>query len=47
MTKEVATKEFENTILGLSVDGNLKAEWVDASMSLGCIGRSSHSFKSG
>ncbi len=37
MTKEVATKEFENTILGLSVDGNLKAEWVDASMSLGTL----------
>jgi hypothetical protein len=33
----VATKEYENTILGLSVNGNLKAEWVDSSMSLGTL----------
>jgi NitT/TauT family transport system substrate-binding protein len=32
---EVATKEYEQTILGLSDDGNLKAEWVDASLRLG------------
>lgn len=35
LPKDVATKEYENTILGLSDDGNLKAKWVDASLALG------------
>ena len=35
LPKDVATKEYENTILGLSDDGDLKEEWVDASLSLG------------
>lgn len=31
----VAKAEFENTIMGLSDDGSIKAEWVEASLSLG------------
>ncbi len=32
---DVAKQEYENTIMGLSVDGTIKAEWVEASLSLG------------
>ncbi len=32
---DVAKQEYENTIMGLSDDGAIKAEWVEASLSLG------------
>ncbi len=35
--QEVAKQEFENTIRGLSDDGALKAEWVEASLKLATL----------
>lgn len=32
---EIARKEFENTIMGLSDDGAIREEWVEASLELG------------
>jgi NitT/TauT family transport system substrate-binding protein len=32
---DIARKEFENTIMGLSDDGMIREEWVDASLGLG------------
>ncbi|MGG5890567.1 ABC transporter substrate-binding protein [Falsiroseomonas sp. HC035] len=34
-TPEIARLEFENTIMGLSDDGELREEWVEASLGLG------------
>ena len=34
-TPEIAKQEFQNTIMGLSDDGDIKEEWVDASLALG------------
>ena len=36
-SEEIAKKEFENTILGLSDAGELKEEWVAASLNLGTL----------
>jgi NitT/TauT family transport system substrate-binding protein len=37
LAKEIATEEYNNTIKGLSSDGNLKEEWVAESLKLGTL----------
>lgn len=37
LSKEIATEEYKNTIMGLSSDGAIKEEWVSNSLALGSL----------